>query len=467
MEWAKYLAHGLAEPPKATVTAPVEWSDEYKKLYINGSYVAPTKGGSFETFNPATDKPICRVANGTSEDINKAVAAAKACLYSDAWGYKSTGAQRAAILRKLGEIITTRKDEIAQLDSLDQGKPLREANADLGDAIAACEHFANLAELQDRQQNEVIENGTNGDFITQIQYEPIGVVGAITPWNYPFLMGIWKVIPAIAAGCVVVLKPSELAPLSCLLLAEMCTAAGLPAGAINVVTGLGADAGGPLSSHDEVDKVSFTGSVPTAKRIMAAAALGPRAISLELGGKSPLIVFEDADIPSAVDWIITGILWGSGQVCSATSRVLVHASIYDKLLAVLLEKVAAVKLGNSLDPEMIAYSDSGKPTMGPVVSRGQYDRVWGFIDEAKAQGLQFAYGGDRALVSHLGSGYFIPPTVSDLPLLIQHFLLKTLYKCTFNVHATVFDCLGACQRALDEPSLERGNIRPRSLRPRK
>ena len=177
-----------------------------KKLYINGAYVDPVKGGVFTTYNPATDQPICSVANGTKEDIDIAVAAAKACLYSDSWGYKSTGAQRAVILRKLGEVITSRKDEIAKLDSLDQGKPLREALADLGDAISACDHFATLAEAQDKHQHEVIDNGTNGDFITTIQYDPIGVVGAITPWNYPFLMGIWKVVPAIAAGCTIVLK---------------------------------------------------------------------------------------------------------------------------------------------------------------------------------------------------------------------------------------------------------------------
>jgi betaine-aldehyde dehydrogenase len=218
----------------------------------------------------------------------------------------------------------------------------------------------------------------------------------------------------------------------------MCTAAGLPAGAINVVTGLGPDAGGALSNHEDIDKLSFTGSVPTARKIMAvykflhinlyyytimkkitkyfncyqAAAQGPRGISLELGGKSPLIVFEDADISSAVDWILTGILWGSGQVCSATSRVLVHKSIKAPLLKLLIEKAAAVRIGNSLDPEMISYSDSGKPTMGPVVSRGQYDKIWSIIDNAKSQGFHFAYGGDRKLVSHLGKGYFIPPTVN-------------------------------------------------------
>ena len=244
------------------------------QLFINGAWVDPVKGGKFKNFNPATDELICDVANGTSEDIDKAVVAARACLEGETWGYKSSGAQRAAVLRKLGDIITSRKNELARLDSLDQGKPLREALADMGDAIGACSYFAELAEKQDRDQDEVIENGTNGDFFTQIRLEPIGVVGAITPWNYPLLMGIWKVVPAIAAGCTIVLKPSELAPLSCLLLGEMCFEAGLPAGALNVVTGLGSDAGAPLSGHAGIDKISFTGSAPTAKRIMTAAAMG-------------------------------------------------------------------------------------------------------------------------------------------------------------------------------------------------
>lgn len=387
------------------------------QLYINGAWCDATKGGKFVTYNPATDTPITEVANATAEDVDKAVAAAKACLNGPTWGYKSTGAQRAIILRKLGDIIASRKEELANLDSLDQGKPIREALADMGDAIAACGHFADLAEKQDQHQNEVIENGTDGAFETTIVLEPIGVIGAITPWNYPFLMGIWKVIPAIAAGCCIVLKPSELAPLSCLLLAEMCTEAGLPNGAFNVVTGLGADAGGPLSNHPDIDKVSFTGSVPTARKIMMSAALGPRAISLELGGKSPLIVFDDADVPAAVDWIITGILWGSGQVCSATSRVLVHSSVRASLISLLLEKVAGITIGNSLSQELLDLNTAGKPTMGPVVSRGQWERIWGYIDEAKAAGVSVAYGGNRETVAHLGSGYFVTPTIFvDVPL---------------------------------------------------
>ena len=379
------------------------------RAFINGKFVNPIQGGTFETVNPATGEVICSVAACTAEDVNLAVAAAKACLYSANWGYASTGAQRAVVLRKLGDIIAARKDELAMLDSLDHGKPLREALADMGDAIGACAHFAELAELQDKHQDEVIENGTNGDFLTTISLEPIGVVGAITPWNYPLLMGIWKVIPAIAAGCCTVLKPSELAPLSCLVLAEMCHEAGLPAGALNVVPGWGHEAGASVASHEDVDKVSFTGSVPTARKIMAAAAMGPRGLSLELGGKSALIVFEDADIPAAVDWIITGILWGSGQVCSATSRVLVHSSIRTALMEKLIEKVAAIKMGDSLDKDMMAHQG---PTMGPVISKGQYDKIWAFIDDAKSQGLVFAYGGTRDLVSHLPSaGFYIPPTI--------------------------------------------------------
>jgi betaine-aldehyde dehydrogenase len=268
----------------------------------------------------------------------------------------------------------------------------------MGDAVAACGHFAHLAEEEERRQGKLVNNGTE-DFVTRIFHEPIGVVGMITPWNYPFLMGMWKVVAGIAAGCSMVLKPSELAPLSCILLGEMAFEAGLPAGALNVIPGLGATAGGALASHPGVDKISFTGSVPTAQKIMAAAALGPRGLSLELGGKSPLVVFPDADVSGAVDWIITGeatclvvtarvaakhfslyahcdvigILWGSGQVCSATSRVLLHESIRERVLTALLEKVRALRIVDTSTEESRAFEG---PQLGPVISKGQYDKIW-------------------------------------------------------------------------------------------
>lgn len=288
-------------PPKTTY-----------QLHINGKYVDSVKGETFATINPATGGLIAHVANGTSEDIDIAVAAARSCLDGHYWGYASTGKQRAIVLRRLGEIIQSRQEELARLESLDQGKPLRESRADLKNVIAACDHFADLAEEID-SKNEIVDNGTGGTFLTKVLLEPLGVIGAITPWNFPLVMGIWKVLPALASGCTIVLKPSELAPLSCLMLSEMCSEAGLPNGALNVVTGLGADAGAPLSQHMGVDKIAFTGSIATGVQVMANAARGPRGISMELGGKSPLIVFDDADLDSAVDWIITGFLWGSGQ----------------------------------------------------------------------------------------------------------------------------------------------------------
>jgi len=387
------------------------------QLFINGQYVDPVKGGTFTTFNPATNTPIAEVANGTAEDVDIAVKSAQACLHSETWGYKSTGAQRAVILRKLGDLIAEKKDYLATLDSYDMGKPLREALADIGDSITACNHFADLTEAQDSHQNEDINNGSNGDFTTKIFYEPLGVIGAITPWNYPFLMGIWKVIPAIAAGCTIVLKPSELAPLSCLAFGDLVNAAGLPPGALNIISGLGPDAGAPLAEHDGIDKVAFTGSVPTARKIMLGAALGPRAISLELGGKSPLIIFDDADVDSAVDWILTGILWGSGQVCSATSRVLLQTGIREKILTRMQEKLQAIKIGSSLAPEIMEHQG---PTMGPVVSKGQYDRILSYINHGRVtEGLTTFYGSEDAqatLKTRLGEGYFIIPTVFiDVP----------------------------------------------------
>ena len=213
-----------------------------------------------------------------------------------------------------------------------------EAAADFGDAVAACGHFADLAEKQDRDQDEIIDVG-DPEFVCKIRHEPIGIIGGVTPWNYPFLMGIWKVVPAIAAGCCIILKPSELAPLTCLMMAKMLQEAGLPDGALSVVPGLGPVAGAALTAHKDIDKLSFTGSVPTAKRIMTAAAEGPRAVSLELGGKSPLIAFEDSDIDALVDWIITGFCWGSGQVCSSTSRVFLHKSIRNQVLDKIVEKL--------------------------------------------------------------------------------------------------------------------------------
>jgi betaine-aldehyde dehydrogenase len=387
------------------------------KLWINGKWCDSADGGRFDSISPPTGKVLKSVSAAGSVDIDAAVSAAKACLHSDNWGYKSTGAQRAVILRRFGEIIKERMSELVEIECADNGKPRREAEADFGDAIGACNHFADLAEKQDKDQDEEIDVG-DGDFKCCIRYEPLGIIGGVTPWNYPFLMGIWKVVPAVAAGCCIVLKPSELAPLTCLLMGEMLQQAGLPDGALNVVPGLGPVAGAALSAHEGVDKLSFTGSVPTAKRIMTAAAEGPRNISLELGGKSPLIAFEDSDIVALVDWIITGFCWGSGQVCSATSRVFLHKNIRADVLDKLVARLKALPIGNMSDPAFAADDKFETPMMGPVISKLQYDKIWAFIDEANADSsINRLYGGERSLVADQDAGgYFIPPTVYvDVP----------------------------------------------------
>jgi betaine-aldehyde dehydrogenase len=381
-------------------------------LWIDGQFQKPMNGTTFETARPATGELLTEVANATKEDVDIAVKAAKRCLYSDGWGYKSTGKQRADILRKFATIMESRKTEIAMLDVIDEGKPYREAVADVGDAISCANHLADLAEKQDTHQDEILDVGST-DFVCKLRFEPIGVVAAITPWNYPFLMAIWKVIPAIAAGCCVVLKPSELAPLSCLLLGEMLHEAGLPAGALNVLPGLGVTAGAALSEHPEVDKITFTGSGPTARRIMAAAANGPRAFSAELGGKSPLILFDDSHLDAAIDWVVLGILWGSGQVCTATSRLLVHSSIKDTVVERIRARMDAVKIGNTGTEEFIQYAG---PQMGPLVSKLQYEKVWKIIEDGKSLGFTH-YGGDKSSVASLGNGFFVPPQLFvDPPL---------------------------------------------------
>jgi len=386
------------------------------QLYIDGRWVDASNGGVFDTLNPATGEVIAAVASATAADIDLAVQAARACVDGPSWGLASTGAQRAAVLRRLGEVVAARQEELARLDALDQGKPLREARADVNDVLAACAHFAALAEGLDEEGPEGVDNGSNGDFTTTVVREPVGVVGAITPWNYPLLMGVWKVLPALAAGCAVVLKPSELAPLSCLVLAAMLAEAGLPAGALNVCPGLGPVAGAALAEHPNVDKLAFTGSAPTARRVMAAAATGPRAVSLELGGKSAMLVFPDADVDAAVDWALTGVMWGSGQVCSSTARVLVHVDVRAAFVEKLLARLPAIAVGDSLSAEMLARGDA--PAMGPLVSAVQCEKVWGYIDDARAAGATVLHGGDRAEVAGVagGKGFFVPPTVlADAP----------------------------------------------------
>ncbi|WP_321798041.1 aldehyde dehydrogenase family protein [Caballeronia sp. J97] len=375
----------------------------YEQLFIDGRWVAPVKNGRFETIDPASEEVIANVAAATAEDIDLAVRAARKAFDEGPWP-RMRGADRAAVLRRIGRGIRDRLQALAEIEVRDNGKPLPEALWDLGDAAGCFEFYAGLAEkLDDHAETPVAL--PDDRFSSVARKEPVGVAGAIIPWNFPMLMAAWKVAPALAAGCTMVLKPSELTPLTALELADIAASANLPPGVLNVVTGLGRDAGAPLSEHPGIDKLAFTGSVPTGSRIMQAAARDIKNVSLELGGKSPFIVFDDSDIEAAVEWIMFGIFWNQGEVCSATSRVLVQRGIYDRLLDRLKEQTRNIAIGNGLKEGVL---------LGPIVSKGQFDKVREAVERAVSEGARLVTGGGRP--AHLDKGYFMEPVIfADVP----------------------------------------------------
>ncbi|MDH4562822.1 aldehyde dehydrogenase family protein [Pseudomonas sp. BN411] len=372
-------------------------------LYIDGAWQAPAEGQSFDVYDPASETVIQQVPAATQPDVDKAVQAARRAFDEGAWP-RLSGAERAAYLHAMADGMRTRREQLAQLEVMDNGKPLPEAQWDIDDAIGCFEYYAGLAEGLD-DAGEAIEL-PDERFRCCVLREPIGVAGQIIPWNYPLLMAAWKVAPALAAGCTTVLKPSELTPLTALELAAIADAAELPAGVLNVVTGFGAEAGAPLSSHPGVDKLAFTGSVPTGRAIMQAAAQDIKNVSLELGGKSAFIVFDDSDVEAAVEWILFGIFWNQGQVCSATSRLLVQDGLHDRLLERLVEEARRIRIGHGLESGTL---------LGPLVSRGQHEKVLQAIARGREEGARLVSGGGRP--AHLERGWFVEPTIfADTPL---------------------------------------------------
>ncbi|WP_428426413.1 aldehyde dehydrogenase family protein [Pararhizobium sp.] len=368
------------------------------RLYIDGAWVRPEKGGTLDVIDPATEQVIHKAPAGTSGDIDKAVKAARYAFDSGPWP-KFTGTERAVYLRAIAAKVTEKREFLARLEVADNGKPLPEALWDIDDVAGCFNYYATLAEELDHHPEETIPL-SEPRFSSRVVREPLGVVGAITPWNYPLLMVSWKVAPALAAGCTIVLKPSELTPLTALELGVIAEEVDLPAGVLNIITGTGMQAGEPLTEHPLVDKLAFTGSVSTGRKVMMAGAQDIKTVSLELGGKSPFVIFADSDIEKAVEWIMFGIFWNQGQVCSATSRVLVEADIYDAVVSRLCEEAAKIKIGNGMDDGTL---------LGPIVSKGQYDKIVSAIDRARIDGATVAYGGARP--AGLNSGYFLEPTV--------------------------------------------------------
>ena len=368
------------------------------KLYINGQWIESTGTQTIAVVNPATEEVFDTVAAATSEDVDAAVKAAREAFDNGPWP-KMSGSERAVILRKIAAGINERLTELSNLEVKDNGKPYPEAEWDIEDTAGTFEFYAGLAEQLDTNTEEVIEL-PEPRFSSSVVREPIGVAGAIIPWNFPMLMAAWKVAPALAAGCCMVLKPSEVTSLTALALADIAHEAGVPKGVLNVLTGLGRDAGQALTEHSGIDKLAFTGSVPTGAHIMQVAAKQVKNISLELGGKSPLVVFDDADIEKAVEWIMFGVFWNQGQVCSSTSRVLVQESLYPALMARLIEETKKITIG---------AGDKDGVLLGPLVNKDQFEKVKQAIARGIKDGATLAVGGKEP--AGFDKGYYLEPTI--------------------------------------------------------
>jgi aldehyde dehydrogenase (NAD+) len=369
----------------------------YKQMLIDGQWRDAASGKRFETFNPATGELLATVAEGDAEDINRAVAAARRA-FDGPWS-KVKPYERQALLLKLADLVEKHFDELAALDTVDMGAPLSRTRAYRGRALGMLRYYAGQATAL---HGETIENSLPGEIFSYTLKEPVGVVGAIIPWNGPLTATIWKIGPAIATGCTVVLKPAEEAPLTSLRLAELCMEAGIPAGVVNVVPGYGETAGAALAAHPDVDKVAFTGSHITGQSIIRASAGNLKRVSLELGGKSPDIVFADADLDAAVPGAAMAVFANSGQICSAGTRLFVERKIYDEFVGRVAEFGRKLQVGNGLDPNT---------QVGPLVSQQQYDRVTDYLAIGQKEGARAVAGGGRLTEGALAKGYFVQPTV--------------------------------------------------------
>ncbi|KAG7441437.1 aldehyde dehydrogenase [Guyanagaster necrorhizus] len=366
-------------------------------LFINGKFVAPAEGGSIEVVNPATGKTITSVAAGTKKDVDLAVKAAKEA-YKKSWGLKCPGSERGRLLSKFADLVEQHIDELSALETLNVGKPFLVAKTlDVTSVVAVLRYFAGWA---DKIQGKVIE--TNADKLSYTRHEPYGVVGQIIPWNYPMLMAAWKLGPALATGNTVVLKPSEITPLTAQRLSDFIIEAGFPPGVVNIVNGYGNTVGQAISEHPDISKVAFTGSTAVGRKIQEASAKSNlKAVTLELGGKSPCIIFDDADIEQAVKWATLGIFSNAGQICAASSRILLQEGIYDAFV----EKFTAVakSLQHVTGDPFLAETQHG-----PQVSRTQFERVMSYLHSARTDGAKFHIGGEK---HGIGEGFFIQPTV--------------------------------------------------------
>jgi len=380
-----------------TALLPAFLDGKPKLLLIDGKLVPALSGRTFETINPSTGKVLAQVAEAGEADIDLAVAAARRAFDEGPWR-KFKPFDRQAVLLKLADLVEQHFDELAMLDTLDMGGPVASTAGKRRRAVALLRYYAGLATST---HGQTIENSQPGEIFSYTLKEPVGVVAAINPWNGPLGLAIWKIAPALAAGCTVVLKPAEQAPLSPLRLGELCLEAGIPPGVVNVVAGFGA-AAAALAAHPGVDKVAFTGSTEVGQAIIRASAGNVKRVSLELGGKSPNIVFADADLDAAVPGAAMAVFANSGQICSAGTRLFVEEAIYDEFVERVSKFARGLRVGDPLDPQT---------QLGPLVSQAQLERVTGYLEKGRAQGARAAAGGTRLSEGALAEGYFVAPTV--------------------------------------------------------
>lgn len=368
------------------------------EMYINGKFVNAKNGATREIRDPGNGELLATVPESTKEDMIIAIDAARFAFDHGPWK-ATTAFDRAQLLFRIANGIRKEAKYLAELETKNAGKPLAEAEYDIADAINCFEFYAGLATKIHGETMSVPANSLS--FVVR---EPLGVCGQIIPWNFPFLMSAWKIAPALAAGCTVILKPSEFTPLTALELARIINSCEIPAGVVNIVTGPGAGAGEELSTSPKIDKVAFTGGTATGKRIMIAAAGNVKKVTLELGGKNPNIIFADADFNSSVDGALFGAFANQGEVCSAGSRILVEESIHKKLVTAMLAKMPNIKIGHGLGHGI---------KMGPLVTSQHRDKVEEYIKIGIAEGAQLIYGGKRPEGKEYANGNFLMPTIFD------------------------------------------------------
>ena len=378
----------------ATVTEKVARPKiQQTECFIGGKWLPSASGKTFDTIHPATEEVICKVAEGDKADVDAAVDAAREAFDNGPWR-KMDARDRGAMIYRLAELIEEEAEELAALETLDNGKPINDARAaDIPLVIDTLKYYAGWA---DKIEGKTIP--IRGDYFCYTRREPVGVVGQIIPWNFPALMVAWKWGPALAAGCTIVMKPAEQTPLTCLRMARLAQKAGIPDGVINVVPGYGPTAGGALVAHPGVDKIAFTGELATAKIIQRSAAETMKRLTFELGGKSPNVIFADADLDAAVQGAHFALYFNQGQCCCAGSRLFVEQKVYDEVVDRIADKNRSTKIGDPFDPET---------QQGPQVDKAQFDKILKYVEYGREDGASCVTGGKR----HGSKGYFVEPTL--------------------------------------------------------